>query len=427
MEHASDYGVTVMMPHVVDKDLARNVHEYGEHFQLAVKDRKITQIVPEDWELIHFEIDKPISPLYRYLLEAEESLIVCWKKPDYDLRPPETHMEELRKYLSDPQTTVDDEGNVVPAPPFLQTKSLKISNEKYTEIMRVIQEEEVDSGALQEHVVEFDESSQIDVTNDAGDVVDDNDGGVSGVVDGVIGGAVDGDESRIRLGDGTGDKTETSQPAVPESIEPQSVEPQPVEPQPVEAQPIEPKPAEPQPAEPPPAEPPVEPPAAEPPAADPPAAEPPAAEPPAAEPPAAEPPTAEPPVDTVTVEPEPVEPQPVETANPTAVEPEKETEADGTKLPTSEQNESFLVIQEVVSNADLDPTENNSRELIEAVEETGDDVNVEEKELEKVESELLPGFLKIPIPPMWTSPNSRTTAALIYLYFRNVKRHYIIF
>lgn len=132
MEHAFDMGVTVMMPHTVSKDLIKRIPDYGEKFGLTPKDKRQVIIQPGDLEVLHFEIDEPLSPFMLEVLHAKEAMLVCWKNAETELRPIEEMLEKLRSYLSDPQPIEEDPSVFIPA--ILKTLTLELKEEEYARI-----------------------------------------------------------------------------------------------------------------------------------------------------------------------------------------------------------------------------------------------------------------------------------------------------
>lgn len=128
MDNSKDVGITIMMPHIIDKDLPKRLQEYGDANSLSYKDRVITTILPEHYELIHFENEAPISPIIQHVLEENECMIVVWSKNGKDMRPIEELLEQFRVYVSEPKQFTSD-------PPIFATKMMKISIEQYASIM----------------------------------------------------------------------------------------------------------------------------------------------------------------------------------------------------------------------------------------------------------------------------------------------------
>lgn len=87
MKHASDLGVTLLMPHVVSRDLFKRLTDPGERiFQLIARDKRAVQILPEHMEMIHFECENPIP---RYVLDyiaKKDAFAICWKVAESELR-----------------------------------------------------------------------------------------------------------------------------------------------------------------------------------------------------------------------------------------------------------------------------------------------------------------------------------------------------
>lgn len=86
MEHAADLGITILMPHILSRDLFKKISDPADKFQLTAKEKKNAQILTEHLEVIHFEC---VNPLPQYLLDhimGKDVLMVCWKVNDGDAR-----------------------------------------------------------------------------------------------------------------------------------------------------------------------------------------------------------------------------------------------------------------------------------------------------------------------------------------------------
>lgn len=87
IKHASDMGVTLLMPHIVSRDLFKRLTDPGERmFQLIARDKRNVQILPEHLDVIHFECENPIP---RYVLDyigKKDVFAVCWKVAETELR-----------------------------------------------------------------------------------------------------------------------------------------------------------------------------------------------------------------------------------------------------------------------------------------------------------------------------------------------------
>lgn len=79
IKNASDLGVTILMPHVMSRDLLKRLTEPADKCQLVAKDKKNVQITLEHVEIIEFECTHPI-PLYLLdHINNKDLFMVCWK------------------------------------------------------------------------------------------------------------------------------------------------------------------------------------------------------------------------------------------------------------------------------------------------------------------------------------------------------------
>lgn len=82
MANADDLGVTILMPHVVSKDLLKRLSDPADKCHLVAKDKKTLQIHDEHILVIEFGSSNPMP---RYLLENilnRDVLAICWKVTD---------------------------------------------------------------------------------------------------------------------------------------------------------------------------------------------------------------------------------------------------------------------------------------------------------------------------------------------------------
>lgn len=82
MKNADDLGVTILMPHVVSRDLLKRLSDPADKCHLVAKDKKTLQIMDEHIHVIEFGSSNPMP---KYLLENilnRDVLAVCWKVAD---------------------------------------------------------------------------------------------------------------------------------------------------------------------------------------------------------------------------------------------------------------------------------------------------------------------------------------------------------
>lgn len=80
--HANDMGVTILMPHVMSRDLLKRLSDAADKCSLVVKDKKNIRILPEHIDIIGFGCTNPMPT---YLLDHvmdRDIFAVCWKVAD---------------------------------------------------------------------------------------------------------------------------------------------------------------------------------------------------------------------------------------------------------------------------------------------------------------------------------------------------------
>lgn len=82
MKNATDMGVTVLMPHVISRDLLKRLTDPADKCHLVAKDKKTLQITEEHIDVIEFG---STNPMPKYLLDHilnRDVFVVCWKVAD---------------------------------------------------------------------------------------------------------------------------------------------------------------------------------------------------------------------------------------------------------------------------------------------------------------------------------------------------------
>lgn len=129
-----DFGVTVMQPHCLNKDIIKQVPIVAEKFGLTVKDKKLVQMAVADLELLHFECSNRLPQFALDALFAKEAYMVAWKKADAELQPVETILRHLVDALSLPQPIKGDPSEEpVRVPPVLRALQLQVSKAVWDE------------------------------------------------------------------------------------------------------------------------------------------------------------------------------------------------------------------------------------------------------------------------------------------------------
>lgn len=108
-ENASDQGVTLFMPHVTDFAF-KKTSEAAKWLSLLSRTRKIIQISPEIFETLNRYLENPIDEDVSNYLYEKDILAVLWS---VDRADTEKMLSDFVKYVSEPQSSTDDEGNRV--------------------------------------------------------------------------------------------------------------------------------------------------------------------------------------------------------------------------------------------------------------------------------------------------------------------------
>lgn len=86
ISHHSDMGVTIFMPHIITRDLYRQVCDVAEKRHLTAKEKVTTGITAKQLSIINLET-KEFSKYFFQHIKDKEVFMVCWKLPDDELRP----------------------------------------------------------------------------------------------------------------------------------------------------------------------------------------------------------------------------------------------------------------------------------------------------------------------------------------------------
>lgn len=82
MKNAYDMGVTLLMPHVISRDLLKRLSDPADKCHLVAKDKKNVQIVHDHIEILDIcSIDSMSSYLVDHILNRDV-FAVCWKVTD---------------------------------------------------------------------------------------------------------------------------------------------------------------------------------------------------------------------------------------------------------------------------------------------------------------------------------------------------------
>lgn len=109
MNHLIDMGVVMFFPHVM-KEAYRKTADIADKMELNVKERKCVKIKPEMLEVLHFEIENPISDEVLEYLYAKEVLLFLFKLAETDTRSPEEVLNIFMKTVAHPTPILDEHG-----------------------------------------------------------------------------------------------------------------------------------------------------------------------------------------------------------------------------------------------------------------------------------------------------------------------------
>lgn len=115
MQSMLDMGITLVMPHLAkERDLPKKLTDPADKFELVTKERKLIQILPEELEVLYFEIDNKFPDFVLEHLYGKEIMAIAWKKGDTDLRPVEEVMNLFVDLCTKEQDVLDEAGNPDP-------------------------------------------------------------------------------------------------------------------------------------------------------------------------------------------------------------------------------------------------------------------------------------------------------------------------
>lgn len=85
MKNASDMGVTILMPHVISRDLLKRLTDPADKCHLVAKDKKNVQVLREHIDMLEFCTSDLMS---QYLIDHilnRDVFVVCWKVTDTNI------------------------------------------------------------------------------------------------------------------------------------------------------------------------------------------------------------------------------------------------------------------------------------------------------------------------------------------------------
>lgn len=95
MKNSSDMGVTVLMPHVISRDLLKRLSDPADKLQLVAKDKKTVQALREHIDLLDL---CAVESMPQYLVDHilnRDVFVVCWKVTDTNIDINEKSVEGL--------------------------------------------------------------------------------------------------------------------------------------------------------------------------------------------------------------------------------------------------------------------------------------------------------------------------------------------
>lgn len=83
MKNSSDMGVTVLMPHVISRDLLKRLSDPADKCHLVAKDKKNAQILSDHIDVLEFctTADSMPKHLVDHILNRDV-FVICWKITD---------------------------------------------------------------------------------------------------------------------------------------------------------------------------------------------------------------------------------------------------------------------------------------------------------------------------------------------------------
>ncbi|XP_031627740.1 uncharacterized protein LOC116343675 [Contarinia nasturtii] len=94
MENSSDMGVTVLMPHIISRDLLKRLSDPADKCQLVAKDKKTVQILREHIDTLDLcATDSMPQQLLDHIINRDV-FVVCWKVTDTNIDIAEKSVED---------------------------------------------------------------------------------------------------------------------------------------------------------------------------------------------------------------------------------------------------------------------------------------------------------------------------------------------
>lgn len=84
------------------KDAYRKTADIADKMELSCKDRKIVKFKPEMFEILHYEIENPLTEDVIDYIYTKEILIFLWKLGETDTRAPEEVLKIFFKTVAEP-------------------------------------------------------------------------------------------------------------------------------------------------------------------------------------------------------------------------------------------------------------------------------------------------------------------------------------
>ncbi|CAO1413962.1 unnamed protein product [Diamesa tonsa] len=109
MQHIIDMGITIFFPHTM-KDAYRKTADIADKMELTCKERKCVKLKPEMLEVLHYDIENPLSDDILNYLYSREMLLFLWKLGETDTRAPEEVLNIFYRTVAEPIITYDESG-----------------------------------------------------------------------------------------------------------------------------------------------------------------------------------------------------------------------------------------------------------------------------------------------------------------------------
>lgn len=126
-----EMGVTVFMPHTINRDMMKRLTEYGDSFALTAKDKRQVRMAEKHLEWINYEIDNPLPDFYLRELYEKDVFMVAWKISDLERHPVADVLHNFIDYLCKPQEIANDPSDPpIVMPPIMKPYQIMVDDEE---------------------------------------------------------------------------------------------------------------------------------------------------------------------------------------------------------------------------------------------------------------------------------------------------------